>query len=116
MSVSSKTDFEHIAYSKYSGQQSKILVIFTEHKHPEMKNGKRFSTGNHPVEALLPMLHLNNARFDFETVTATGKPVVFETWAFPSDDEAVNNIYDKYQSSFKNPVKLSDFIDTDCSE
>ena len=49
----SVTDFEDIKYQKYQGNRSKILVIFTEHKNLEMENGKMFSTGNHPVEALL---------------------------------------------------------------
>ena len=53
-----KTDYEKISYSKYNGKKSKILVVFTEQKNLKMKNGKLFSTGNHPIEALLPMLHL----------------------------------------------------------
>ena len=61
-----------------------------------MKNGKMFSTGNHPVEALLPMLHLRNAGFDFEIATPNGKPVVFEMWAFPLEDDQVNDIYNEY--------------------
>ena len=52
MGTSSKTDFENISYQKYTGSKSKILVIFTEEKNLKMKNGKLFSTGNHPVEAL----------------------------------------------------------------
>lgn len=43
-----------------------------------MKNGTYFSTGYHPVEAFLPMLHLKNAGFDFEIATPTGKPAVFD--------------------------------------
>jgi len=105
------TDFENITYSKYEGKKSKILVIFTEQKNLKMKNEKFFSTGNHPVEALLPMLHLKNAGFDFEIVTPTGKPVVFEMWAFPQKDENVKAIYNEYKSNFENPKKLSDFID-----
>jgi len=105
------TDFENITYSKYEGKKSKILVIFTEQKNLKMKNEKFFSTGNHPVEALLPMLHLKNAGFDFEIVTQTGKPVVFEMWAFPQKDENVKAIYNEYKSNFENPKKLSDFID-----
>jgi len=62
----STSDFENITYTKYKGRRSKILVIFTEQKNMEMKNGKLFSTGNHPIEALVPMLHLKNAGFDFE--------------------------------------------------
>jgi D-lactate dehydratase / protein deglycase len=110
MGVSDKTDFENISYQKYQGKKSKILVIFTEGKNLKMKNGKFFSTGNHPVEALLPMLHLKNAGFDFEIATPTGKPVVFEMWAFPEKDEHVNAIYKEHKSSFEKPLKLSDFI------
>ena len=108
----SKTDYEAISYEKYQGKKTKILVIFTEQKNLEMKNGKMFSTGNHPVEALLPMLHLKNAGFDFEIATPTGKPVVFEMWAFPQEDEAVKAIYDEFKSSFESPKKLAEFTDT----
>ncbi|MEZ7931722.1 MAG: protein deglycase HchA, partial [Flavobacteriales bacterium] len=64
-----KTDYQKVDYEKYKGKKSKILVIFTEQKNLKMKNGKFFSTGNHPVEALLPMLHLQNAGFEFEIAT-----------------------------------------------
>ena len=107
-----KTDFENISYTKYKGKKSKILAIFTEQKNMKMKNGKLFSTGNHPVEALLPMLHLRNAGFDFEIATPTGKPVIFEMWAFPEKDEHVKAIYKEYKSSFEKPKKLKDFINT----
>jgi molecular chaperone Hsp31 and glyoxalase 3 len=106
----SKTDYEDISYTKYQGDKSKILVIFTEEKNLEMKNGKLFSTGNHPIEALVPMLHLKNAGFDFEIVTPTGKPVVFEMWAFPEEDENVKAIYNEYKSSFEQPKELAEFI------
>jgi len=112
----SKTDFEEISYKKYQGDKSKILVIFTEQKNLEMKNGKLFSTGNHPVEALVPMLHLKNAGFDFIIVTPTGKPVVFETWAFPEEDEHVKAIYNEYKSNFEQPKKLVDFINTSLTD
>ena len=69
----SKTDFENIAYTKYKGSKSKILVIFTEQKNLKMQNGKLFSTGNHPIEALLPMLHLKNAGFE----QLIGQDIVF---------------------------------------
>ena len=107
----SVTDFEDIQYTKYKGERSKILVIFTEHKNLEMKNGKMFSTGNHPIEALVPMLHLKNAGFDFEIVTPTGKPVVFEMWAFPNEDENVKAIYNVYKTKFEQPRRLTEFVD-----
>ena len=105
-----KTDFGEIKYTKYQGDKSKILVIFTEQKNLEMKNGKLFSTGNHPIESLVPMLHLKNAGFDFEIATPSGKPAVFEMWAFPNEDENVKAIYNEYKSSFQQPIKLTDFI------
>jgi molecular chaperone Hsp31 and glyoxalase 3 len=106
----SKTDFENIKYTKYKGDKSKILVIFTEQKNLEMENGKLFSTGNHPIEALVPMLHLKNAGFDFEIATPSGKPVVFEMWAFPEEDANVTAIYNEYKSRFEKPKKVTEFI------
>jgi len=106
------SDFENVIYQKYQGNKKKILAIFTEEKNLKMKNGKFFSTGNHPIEALLPMLHLKNAGFDFEIATPTGKPVVFEMWAFPEKDEHVKAIYKEYKSRFEQPKKLADFINT----
>ncbi|HAI57089.1 MAG: protein deglycase HchA [Saprospiraceae bacterium] len=116
LATSDTTDYENIVYDKYKGKNSKILVIFTEQKNMKMKNGKLFSTGNHPVEALLPMLHLNNAGFDFEIATPTGKPVVFEMWAFPKKDEHVNALYNELKPSFLKPKKLEDFITNSFSE
>ena len=110
------SDFENVTYQKYQGDKSKILVIFTEHKNLKMKNGKSFSTGNHPIESLVPMLHLKNAGFDFEIATQTGKPVVFEMWAFPGKDEQMKAIYEEYKSSFENPISLQSFIDSSFTE
>ena len=110
MGVADKTDFESISHPQIQGKRSKILVIFTEQKNLKMKNGKYFSTGNHPVEALLPMLNLKNAGFEFEIATPTGKPVVFEMWAFPEKDEHVKAIFKENQERFENPIKLTDFI------
>ena len=107
----SKSDFENIDYIKYKGSQSKILVIFTEQKNLKMQNGKMFSTGNHPIEALVPMLHLKNAGFDFEIATPTRKPVVFEMWAFPEKDEHVKAIYNDLKPQFDKPLKIKDFIE-----
>ena len=115
LAVTDKTDFENISYTKYQGKRSKILVIFTEQKNMTMKNGKMFSTGNHPVESLLPMLHLKNAGFDFEIATPTGKPVIFEMWAFPNKDEQVKSIYNQYKSDFEQPKNLQNFVDNSFS-
>jgi len=110
LATQKKTDYENIVYKKYQGNKTKILVIFTEQKNMKMQNGKLFSTGNHPVEALLPMMHLKNAGFNFEIATPTGKPVVFEMWAFPEKDENVKTFYKAYRSNFEHPKKLQDFV------
>ena len=116
LSTSETTDYEKVDYTPYKGKKSKVLVIFTEQKNMTMVNGKMFSTGNHPVEALLPMLHLKNAGFDFTVVTPTGKPVVFEMWAMPSKDENVMGLYKELKQQFENPGKLQDFMDTSLGE
>lgn len=116
LATTDKTDFENISYSKYNGKRTKILAIFTEQKNMTMQNGKMFSTGNHPVEALLPMLHLKNAGFEFEIVTPTGQPAILEKWAFPTKDENINAIYEEYKSTFEQPKSLKDFIDTAISD
>ena len=45
--------------------------------------GASFSSGNHPVEMFLPVLHLDAAGFEIDIATISGDPVKFETWAFP---------------------------------
>ena len=110
LATSDKTDFENISYDKYKGSKNKVLVIFTEQKNMQMQNDKLFSTGNHPVEALVPMLHLKNAGFEFDIATPTGKPVIFEMWAFPKQDEAINTIYNELKADFEKPISVKSFV------
>lgn len=75
-------------------------------------NGAMFSTGNHPVETLLPMYHLDKAGFAFDVATLSGNPVKFEFWAMPSEDTEVKDFYARYREQFKQPLKLADVIET----
>ena len=75
-----------------------------------MANGKKFSTGNHPVEMGLPMLHLLNAGFKIDVVTPTGAPAIIEQWAMPKADEAVKKLYRDFDHAFKHPGSLRDFV------
>ena len=110
LATSSTTDFDNTTYeNKYTGNK-KVLMICTEERNMTMANGKKFSTGNHPVEILLPVLHLKNAGFDVDVVTPTGKPVVIEMWAMPEEDKHVTAIYSEFKQKFKNPGSLSDFV------
>ncbi len=111
LAVPSKTDYKSISYQPYQGKKTKILVIFTEQKNMTMKNGKMFSTGNHPVEAILPMLHLKKAGFEFNIVTPNGKPVIFEMWAMPKEDKNVTDFYNEYKAQFEKPGNLQNFVD-----
>ncbi|MCK6264466.1 protein deglycase HchA [Vibrio sp. ZSDE26] len=105
-----KTDYEEVAYRPADGSRRKILVLATERKNMEMKNGKLFSTGNHPVETLVPMLHLRNAGYEFEISTPSGKPAIIEMWAFPQKDEHMSSIYTEYKEQFDHPTSLSDLV------
>lgn len=110
LATSSTTDFDNTKYENpYTGSK-KVLMICTEERNMTMANGKKFSTGNHPVEMMLPMLHLRNAGFDIDIATPTGKPVKIEMWAMPEEDEHVKAIYAAYKQQFENPKSLSDFV------
>jgi len=116
LSTSEVSDYQPVEYPVYRGARKKILVVFTEQKNMTMQNGKLFSTGNHPVEALLPMLHLKNAGFEFEVATISGAPVVFETWAMPTADAAVMGLYTELEADFLHPRALPQVADRIVSE
>lgn len=110
VATSPTTDFDNTTYENpYTGNK-KILMVCTEERNMTMANGKKFSTGNHPVEMMLPMIHLKNAGFDVDIVTPTGKSVKIEMWAMPEEDEHVMAIYNEYKKQFENPGSLSDFV------
>ncbi len=92
----------------YAGDQ-KILMICTEQRDMTMANGKKFSTGNHPVEMLVPMMHLADAGFDIDVITPTGAPVKIEMWAMPEKDDAVMAFYTSFKEKFDNPGSAADF-------
>ena len=117
IATSSKTDFDETVYQNpYIGEKLKVLMVCTEERNMTMANGKKFSTGNHPVEMLLPMLHLKNAGFDIDVVTPTGKSVKIEMWAMPKNDENVKTIYSEYKEQFENPIRLSDFVNNSMND
>lgn len=108
------TDYDGTVYpNPYKEGKLKILMVCTEERYMVMANGKKFSTGNHPVEMMLPMLHLRNAGFDIDIFTPTGKSVKIEMWAMPAKDENVQTFYAAQKNNFENPKKLSDFVKND---
>lgn len=95
----------------YKGGRWKILMIGADERYLLTDNGTMFSTGNHPVETLLPMYHLDKAGFSFDVATLSGNPVKFEYWAMPREDAEVKGLFDRYRDRFKQPLKLSDVIE-----
>ena len=98
--------------NKYTGSKP-ILVVCTDEGNMLMKNGKTFSTGNHPVEMLVPMLHFRDAGFTFDIATASGKPVVLEMWAYPNKDANVKELHDALRAMMERPKKLDDIQNLD---
>lgn len=108
--TSPKSDLSGADYpNPYKGRK-KVLMIGADERYLLTDNGSFFSTGNHPVETLLPMYHLDKAGFAFDVATVSGNPVKFEYWAMPSEDAAVKGFFEKYHPQFKQPRKLSDVI------
>ncbi|WP_109078893.1 glyoxalase III HchA [Aggregatibacter kilianii] len=109
--VAKVTDFDGFKFEKpYTGGKHKVLMIASDERYLAMKNGKLFSTGNHPVETLLPMLHIHHAGFEIEVATLSGNAVKFEMWAMPTEDKAVTEFYNLYLPKFQNPHKLADIL------
>lgn len=105
--VAPKTDFDGADYpNAHKGGIWKILLIATQERYLPMADGKFFSTGNHPVEMLLSVLHLDAAGFEIDIATISGDPVKLEMWAFPTQDEAVKAVFDKYKAKLRKPLNL----------
>ncbi len=110
LATSDVTDYKQCKYEKLP-KKYKILMLCSEQSNVPMTNGTYFSSGNHPVETFVPMLHLENAGFEFDVVTPTGKPVKLEMWAMPSNDKSVQVIYKKYKTQFDHPKSLTELAE-----
>lgn len=109
--TSATTDLSGADYpAPYSGGRWKILMVGADERYLLTDNGTMFSTGNHPVETLVPMYHLDKAGFAFDVATLSGNPVKFEHWAMPSEDEAVKGLFARYRDRFRQPLKLADVV------
>ena len=72
--TASKTNYTGTKFAQpYTGGKFKVLMVATDERYLQMQNGKFFSTGNHPVETLLPMLHIHKAGFEIDIATV-GQP------------------------------------------
>lgn len=106
------TDFDGLATEEqYRGGRWKVLVIAAHERYMHMRNGTFFSTGNHPVETLLPLHHMAQAGYGIDVATLTGGPGKFEWWAYPSQDQAVASAWEATKESFKAPRRLADVLE-----
>jgi len=96
----------------YRGDKNRILVIATDERYLLTESGALFSTGNHPIETLLPLYHLDKAGFVADFATLSGNPVKFEMWAMPRKDEEIGALFNKYLPQIKKPAKLADIVST----
>jgi molecular chaperone Hsp31 and glyoxalase 3 len=113
LAAPSKTNYDNTEYdTPYKGNK-KILMVCSEQQYMTMKNGKKFDTGNHPVEMMVPLLHFEKAGFDTDIFTPTGASVKVEQWAMPEDDDDVKQIYAEYQSKLESPKSIADFVKND---
>lgn len=114
--TAAKTDYDGTTYSTpYTGNK-KVLMIATDERYIQMQNGKFFSTGNHPVEMLLPMFHLDNAGFEIDIATLSGNSAKLEMWAMPKQEQVVLDTFQKYADKLKNPLKLADILENAVGE
>ena len=108
--TSPRSDLDGADYPDPYDGPLKVLMIGADERYVPTDNGKLFSSGNHPVETLLPMYHLDKAGFGFDVATLSGNPVKFEYWAMPSEDEAVAALFERYRERFRRPHRLADVV------
>ena len=110
--TSPKSDLSGADYAHpYQGGQWKVLMIAADERYMLMDNGTMFSTGNHPIETLLPMYHMAQAGFDIDVATLSGNPVKFELWAMPTAQAEITGLHQRYLPQFLRPRKLSEIAD-----
>lgn len=116
LAAHNKTNYDHTEYdTPYTGNK-KIMMICTEEQFMIMGNGKKFDTGNHPVEMMVPLLHFKKAGFDVDVFTPTGESVKVEQWAMPEDDDDVKQIYNDFKSKLNSPNSIAGFVANDMND
>lgn len=109
--VAPVTDYSGSRAGTVTDGPRRILMIAVDERYLPLKDGSLFSTGNHPVEMLLPLMHMIEAGYAVEVATPSGLMAKLEHWAFPSKDEAVQRAYAELLPKLRSPKSLSEVID-----
>jgi len=110
--VPARTDFDGAVHEPITSGPRRILMIATDERYLPLKNGRFFSTGNHPVEMLVPMMHLAAAGYDFDIATLSGNMVKLELWGLPPEDTAVIAAHNRYLPQLDAPMRLADVVES----
>ena len=89
----------------------KVLTVLTDERYLPLQDDIYFSTGNHPVETLLPLMHLRAAGYDVDVATLSGNLAKFELWAMPEKDDAVQQAWEELRPQFERPRALPEIAD-----
>ena len=110
--VAPKTDFDGAeGVPTVSSGPRKILTVLTDERYLPLQDDIYFSTGNHPVETLLPLMHLRAAGYETDVATLSGNLAKFELWAMPEKDDAVQQTWEELRPQFERPQTLSEIAD-----
>ncbi|TPW33882.1 DJ-1/PfpI family protein [Oecophyllibacter saccharovorans] len=93
----------------YKGRK-KVLMINTQERYLPVHEGKYFSSGNHPVETLLPLAHIVAAGFEVDVATPSGDHVKFENWAYPDKDPVIAATYERFRDRLESPLDLREVV------
>lgn len=109
--VAPTTDFDGADGAPQAGDGPRtILVIAADERYVPVEGERYFSSGNHPVETLLPLMHLRAAGYDVEVATVSGAMAKLELWAFPTDDDAVARAHEELLPQLREPKALADVV------
>ncbi|NNG40382.1 protein deglycase HchA [Flexivirga sp. ID2601S] len=108
--VPPRTDFDGAQHEQVSSGPRKILMIATDERYLPVEGDKFFSTGNHPVETLVPLMHLLGAGYEVDVATPSGNLAKLELWAMPAEDENVRAAYEQLLEKLQQPKDLAQVV------
>lgn len=88
----------------------KVLVLAVDQLYIDCQNGKRYRAGNHPVELFTVAKHLNDAGYEIVYSTLTGKSIMLEDFAMPTEDPVLMDFIESEKIKWENPQVIADIV------